>query len=485
MCEIHFIMRVDGKGLDEDDLTELKWITELGGDSNEDATGMFSDGFAHKDGMEATKYFEKYWEKMKPDLLGKPFVVSHNRSGRYGPPDDNKNNHPFIVKSRLGNVIAVHNGSISNDTRIRDEEKLECEGKTDSEIIPRLIAKYIDAGDEPNVAVKKCAEKIVGTYSVFVLVQHRLYYFKNDSPDFMFGLITFADGKKVIVGSTSDKNIALLYQYSAEGIFNKPAYSDVLWQEPIAEQIYVFENFKAEFGDEFTEAEWANSYNNGTGKNQTNFSNYDDDGNERAGSWGMLNGSDSHQPSTTVAALQVINSQLSDHRQSLRTVIEFQVEENALTAEEADVVQRAVNAIKLEDFESTTNPHLIKRIVDRNYADEADSLWNGLSNVDAWMNCCAAYWLTDVEYDAWAKTEGNASMHYRTIATDRAREQYSNAAKNRWATVRDWMTDEETNAWLDLIVDNPRRGDDTIENVKNRILSAKKLNQIDLLDEFD
>ena len=125
MCQIHFVGRLDGKTLDEDDIEELRWITEQGGIYNKDATGIFTAGMLHKEGIIAGEYFKKYWAMLKTQLAPKTYVVSHNRLGTGGDAKDNANNHPFSANSRLGKIVVVHNGIIQNHEYLKNSEKLE------------------------------------------------------------------------------------------------------------------------------------------------------------------------------------------------------------------------------------------------------------------------------------------------------------------------------------------------------------------------
>ena len=103
------------------------------------------------------KIWREYPKKMQ-------IFLGHCRKSSVGNSYDNKNNHPIQV----GDILMVHNGTLTNHDVIFD--KLDChrEGEVDSEAIARLLHHYTKEGTEPFTTdiLKETAKRLEGTYSV-------------------------------------------------------------------------------------------------------------------------------------------------------------------------------------------------------------------------------------------------------------------------------------------------------------------------------
>jgi amidophosphoribosyltransferase len=88
------------------------------------------------------------------------------------------NAQPIVSSSVLGDVALAHNGDIVNAGELREE--LEAKGwsfitSTDSEVIVRLLANEIAKTKDATVALKNFTAKLVGAYSLVILIGGRLF----------------------------------------------------------------------------------------------------------------------------------------------------------------------------------------------------------------------------------------------------------------------------------------------------------------------
>jgi len=196
--------------------TELLQMTQPRG---KDATGvsvMFEDGgyiglkmgipsneFIARHGKKETEYggLVKIWRKSKKPAK---VFIGHCRNGTKGAPVNNSNNHPI----RIGDVIAVHNGTLKNDNIIF--KKLECgrDGQVDSEAIVRLLHHYTKNGKEPYTTdmLKEIVRRLEGSFSVIGMSGNNPYQvavFRDGRPMEMalikpLNLLMIASEKKFI-----------------------------------------------------------------------------------------------------------------------------------------------------------------------------------------------------------------------------------------------------------------------------------------------
>lgn len=113
-----------------------------------------------------------------------PAGVGHTRWSTHGPPT-NANAHPHTDET--DRVAVVHNGIIDNYRALRDE--LEADGvaftsETDTEVVPHLIAHQLRLGRSPEVAVRRAAARLEGSYALAVVVAgvDALFAVRQDSP---------------------------------------------------------------------------------------------------------------------------------------------------------------------------------------------------------------------------------------------------------------------------------------------------------------
>jgi len=130
------------------------------------------------------------------------FVFGHARLVTNGTQLNNLNNQP-VSKD---NIIAVHNGIITNDEELwLENEDIKRNYEIDTEIFLSLVRKEINAGSEIEKAVANSLSKVEGTvsmaltftgYNKFVLVTNNgsLYYITDNS-----GFLIFASEKNTLL----------------------------------------------------------------------------------------------------------------------------------------------------------------------------------------------------------------------------------------------------------------------------------------------
>ena len=153
-----------------------------------DATGvslLWSDGMFHglKMGIPSPDFIARFGETEKdfegflklwreyPKLM--KIFIGHCRKSSIGNSYDNKNNHPI----QIGNIIMIHNGTLTNHDKIFD--KLDCDrtGDVDSEAIGRLLHHYTADGNEPFTGdmLEEITRRLHGTYSVLAMSGNNPY----------------------------------------------------------------------------------------------------------------------------------------------------------------------------------------------------------------------------------------------------------------------------------------------------------------------
>ena len=108
------------------------------------------------------------------------------------------NAHPHCTNL----VAVVHNGVIENYHSIKKELELEGERfatDTDSELIPILITKYLEAGCEKHIAIRRALNHLEGSMAILVLF--------NDEPNRLFG---YKKNTPLILSFNEDRSILSL-----------------------------------------------------------------------------------------------------------------------------------------------------------------------------------------------------------------------------------------------------------------------------------
>ena len=189
---------------DSADQTAIEKIKELftanlaaNEERGKEATGasvLLDDGsfFIEKAPIRATEfiktrsYLDFIEKKVRP---GARVILGHTRLPTKGSPNVYANNHPI----RIGDIVGVHNGTITNDDQIfldmdrRKDKNRKRIGSVDSEAIFALMdaidphlsfKKYVDA-------IQNAASLLVGTYTTLFFNRkwpHKLFLLKYNNP---------------------------------------------------------------------------------------------------------------------------------------------------------------------------------------------------------------------------------------------------------------------------------------------------------------
>ena len=111
--------------------------------------------------------------------------IAHTRWASTGKPTW-ENAHPHLDDT--GTVAVVHNGTLENYGEIKAElirEGHRFISTTDTEVIPHLIRKFMDEGLGLEDAMRKCMERIKGSYAIVAMSEDepgRLVAARKDSP---------------------------------------------------------------------------------------------------------------------------------------------------------------------------------------------------------------------------------------------------------------------------------------------------------------
>jgi glucosamine--fructose-6-phosphate aminotransferase (isomerizing) len=115
--------------------------------------------------------------ELKAHPLGGTIGIAHTRWATHGAPTVG-NAHPHIA----GPVALVHNGIIENFKPLRDEliaDGREFASETDSEVVAHLVAREIERGSPPELAVATVLPRLHGAFAIAFLFR--------DHPDLIIG----------------------------------------------------------------------------------------------------------------------------------------------------------------------------------------------------------------------------------------------------------------------------------------------------------
>ena len=119
-----------------------------------------------------------------PDMQGS-FGIAHVRWATHGDPSK-LNAHPQLDEENT--IAVVHNGIIENNTKIKADliaEGHTFKSDTDTEVIPHLIQKYMDEGNDLEHAVRKTIEILDGAYAIAAISSRepdKIVATRKDSP---------------------------------------------------------------------------------------------------------------------------------------------------------------------------------------------------------------------------------------------------------------------------------------------------------------
>jgi len=110
--------------------------------------------------------------------------IGHTRWATHGTP--NKiNSHPHQSSSKR--FTLVHNGIIENEEELRQRylNETDFQSDTDTEVIVQLIEKFVNEGEEVELAIRHTMSKLVGSYALAIIDKmdmNTLYAAKNKTP---------------------------------------------------------------------------------------------------------------------------------------------------------------------------------------------------------------------------------------------------------------------------------------------------------------
>jgi glucosamine--fructose-6-phosphate aminotransferase (isomerizing) len=158
--------------------------------------GYDSTGIAFKNGSGIEVYKTpgrlKDLQKILPAQLPAITIgIGHTRWATHGAPSA-VNAHPHTVKG----VSVIHNGIIENYRELRNE--LAAAGhvftsQTDTEVVPQLIARYLDLGLPVDEAIRRAVTHLRGVYALGIL--------HEGTPDTLFAI---RNGSQLVIGMGTD-----------------------------------------------------------------------------------------------------------------------------------------------------------------------------------------------------------------------------------------------------------------------------------------
>lgn len=227
----------------------------------EDATGvavLFEDGnyAGLKMGIKSPEFIAKYGGTEK-DFKGLLKIwreypktmrvyLGHCRKASVGNSFDNKNNHPI----RVGDTIAVKNGTLKNHDIIFKELGCPRDGEVDSEAVVRLLHHFTKDGEEPFTTemLKEVTKRLEGTFSVLAVCANNPFQvaqFRETRPAEM---VLVRPLKTVFVASDKDYLENALYEYLKIGNLMEPTVKfvsfgadDLDWKVLVEESVAVWD----------------------------------------------------------------------------------------------------------------------------------------------------------------------------------------------------------------------------------------------------
>jgi glucosamine--fructose-6-phosphate aminotransferase (isomerizing) len=110
--------------------------------------------------------------------------IGHTRWATHGTPNQ-INSHPHQSSSKR--FTLVHNGIIENEEELRQKylSDTEFQSDTDTEVIVQLIEKFVNEGEEVELAIRHTMSRLSGSYALAIIDKqdmNTLYAAKNKTP---------------------------------------------------------------------------------------------------------------------------------------------------------------------------------------------------------------------------------------------------------------------------------------------------------------
>ena len=108
--------------------------------------------------------------------------IGHTRWATHGEPTE-ANAHPHMSER----FTLVHNGIIENEAKLRKRylSDVQFVSETDTEVLVRLLQKFVDEGEEMHIAIQHLMKVVEGSYALAIIDKKEpdaLYVLKNHSP---------------------------------------------------------------------------------------------------------------------------------------------------------------------------------------------------------------------------------------------------------------------------------------------------------------
>ena len=119
------------------------------------------------------KDFDGYLNIWRKKSVPARMILGHCRKSSVGNSEDNVNNHPI----KVGDIIGVHNGTLSNHDRIFELLKCDRDGTVDSEAIFRLLHYFTNGGADPfsPKVIQEVCKRLHGSYSCLAFAGNNPY----------------------------------------------------------------------------------------------------------------------------------------------------------------------------------------------------------------------------------------------------------------------------------------------------------------------
>lgn len=157
-------------------VTELLQLTRIRGKDATGVTTLFNDGkyIGMKMGIESTDFigrfgetetdYDGYLKLLRENEERMRIFLGHCRKSSVGNSWDNVNNHPI----KVGEIVGIHNGTLTNHEKIFDNLKCKRDGEVDSEAIFRLLNHYTREGQDPFTPeiIQEVTQRMHGSYAV-------------------------------------------------------------------------------------------------------------------------------------------------------------------------------------------------------------------------------------------------------------------------------------------------------------------------------
>jgi len=109
------------------------------------------------------KDFDGYLNIWRKKVSPARMILGHCRKSSVGNSEDNVNNHPI----KVGDIVGVHNGTLTNHDRIFELLNSKRDGTVDSEAIFRLLHFFTKNGEEPfsPKVIQEVCKRLHGSYA--------------------------------------------------------------------------------------------------------------------------------------------------------------------------------------------------------------------------------------------------------------------------------------------------------------------------------